>query len=227
MLFKLLYPLPDQFLVAVSGGVDSMSALYWLTNAEKRRVQGVVHFNHFTEHAFEAQELVRNWCKAYNIPFILGVLGKKLPKKGSLEHFYRNERYAFFDSVDPKDLPIVVAHHLDDCVEEYVACTMVKGFCGTIPYRRGRVIRPFRLWRKSSIVEYSEREKISYVQDKSNFDTCFRRNFIRHEILPNLFRINPGLYKIVEQAIHNQDEYNKVSILTEKCFNGTINSETE
>lgn len=210
MLFILSHTLPEKFFVAVSGGVDSMASLHWLNTESKRdKIQGVVHFNHKTTFSLRAQELVRKYCQAWDIPFILGILKEDVLKKGSIEHFFRTHRYTFFDSVEPTNIPIIVAHQLDDCLEEYIACTMVRGFMGTIPYQRGRVIRPFRLWKRQSILEYAKKEGIEYIDDPSNADEKFRRNFIRHSLVPRILTMNPGVYTLVKKAISMQDNRNK------------------
>ena len=207
--FKLTHKLPSKCFVAVSGGVDSMTALHWL-NRVKGRIKGVAHFHHNTgEFADESCELVRSTAQQMELPFFVHYNFGKPDKGESLEDYWRTQRYLWFKKLSRqyKDMPVVLAHTLDDCLEEYVMCTMVRGFSGTIPYTHGPCIRPFRRWKKESIRAYAHLNEVDYLEDPSNdWDWAFKRAYIRHNIVPNLFKINPGIYKMAEKAIEEQDK---------------------
>ena len=214
MLFNLTHKLPDHCFVAVSGGVDSMSALHWLASGNKNRVAGVVYISHGTAYSWEASSAVRKYFsqlreenKLHLTTILKGHSIDDLPGPGeSVENFWRDKRYEYFRIAS---LPVVLAHNFDDCVEEYIMCTMVRGREGTIPYQHGNCIRPFRLWKKASICAYAKRHKIPYVEDPSNVDVSFKRNFIRHLIAPKVVELNPGIYKIVGKMIEKQDKFDK------------------
>ncbi len=197
MLFNLTRKLPKKCWVAVSGGADSMAALHWLCMG--RKVEGVVHIHHNTgDFADKASDLVEDTACDSSLQFRGWKLSGDTPLYGSLEEYWRNARYSAFSEIDA---PVVVAHNLDDCVEEYVMNTMVRGRMGTIPYEHGNCIRPFRLWRRDSILDYCARKNIHYIDDPSNKDTKFKRNLIRHKVMPELLKLNPGLYKVVTKMI--------------------------
>ncbi len=206
-MFKLTHELPKSCWVAVSGGIDSMVALHWL--AKTGRVNGVIHVNYKTsKFSDEAEQLVRRvahytkgcqnvWCTTvpYGTP--------------ANEEAWRDFRYNFFSKVP--DTHIVTAHNMNDCLEEYITCTMKRGYVGTIPYRRGNVIRPFRQWTRDQICEYAEYHQVEFLEDPSNENTDFDRNLIRHEVVPHLLKINPGIWNIVSQAIITQDKWDSKS----------------
>lgn len=198
MLFKLTHKLPEKCWVAVSGGADSMAALHWLCMG--RKVEGIIHIDHNTgEFSDDAMTVVWDtWVKMEGMEIRWVHLDGTTPLYGSLEEYWRDARYAAYKEIDA---PVVVAHNLDDCVEEYVMNTIVRGRMGTIPYEHGNCIRPFRLWRRDSILEYCVRKGIHYLDDPSNKDTKFKRNLIRHNIMPELLKLNPGLYKVVTKMI--------------------------
>lgn len=213
MSFKLTHNLPNRCLVAVSGGVDSASALHWLSQV-KDRVAGVIHIHHNTgEFADKAQELVEQTVKEHpeNISLHVYRINRDPEEGSSLENFWRQQRYRFFQaaSIANNNLPVVLAHNLDDCLEEYIMCTMIRGFAGTIPYQHRSCIRPFRRWKKKDICRYADRNDIKFLTDPSNSDTRYKRNFVRLNIVDKIRTLNPGIYNIVEKAIQDQDNHNQ------------------
>lgn len=199
-MFNFTHPLPQKYWVACSGGIDSMSALHFLRKPLKNGLMGVVHINHGTAHAPEAERFVRSYCKMTKLPVMMYRVPGSPPKGESKECWWRDQRYGCFNAV-PGDAPIILAHNFDDCLEEYLMCVMVRGYQGTIPYSHGRCVRPFRLWKKENIRAYAERESVLFTEDPSNADTKFKRNYIRKHIVPHALKINPGLYKIVKRVI--------------------------
>ena len=74
-----------------------------------------------------------------------------------------------------------------------------------IPYANKNVIRPFRLNRKKELQLWANLNNVSYIEDKTNTDTRHTRNYIRHEMMPNVLRINPGIHKTIAKKV--KDEY--------------------
>jgi len=202
-MFKLTHPLPKKYWVAVSGGVDSMAALHWLRKPSRKGLLGVVHIDHNTTHAKKAREFVYSFCRTEDISLLMfGVEGQP-PKGESKEAWWRDRRYDIFKNQVPGDDAIILGHHFDDCLEEYLMNTLVRGFMDTIGYSHGRCVRPFRLWKKESIVEYAVRNKVPWINDPSNNDAKYKRNHIRHYITPEVLKLNPGVYNIVEKCIEH------------------------
>lgn len=197
-MFKLLYQLPEKCFVACSGGVDSMSALHFLA----RRVDRVLHVNHNTGiFADHSEVLVKKYCERNNFPLTVHTISSHPPEGKSKEEWWREQRYNFFKQYDH---PVVLAHQLDDCVEEYLMCVLVRGFSSTIPYSHANCIRPFRMWPKEEIIAYAEKNGIPYVQDPSNQDVKYKRNYIRHKILPEVLNLNPGVANIVRRLMEKE-----------------------
>jgi tRNA(Ile)-lysidine synthase len=199
-MFQLTHPLPRKYWIAVSGGVDSMAALHWLDKQSRRdSLLGVLHVNHNTgEFANIAEEHVNNHCYFEDITLKRLRLDSEPPKGESKEKWWRDRRYEFFKSFND---PVILAHNFDDCLEEYIMCTMVRGYSSTIPYSNGNCVRPFRLWKRSSIEEYAIKNNLKWVEDPSNTNTKHKRNYIRHVLVPQLLELNPGLYNIVRKVI--------------------------
>lgn len=208
MSFRLTHPLPEKCIVAVSGGVDSLAALHFLSRVEGR-VERVIHVNHASGvFSQDAEELVAKLCEERQINLTIRRIEIHMGEGESRENFWRNQRYRFFwDEWAMHNLPIVLAHNMDDCLEEYVICTMIRGYSGTIPYKHGCCIRPFRLWKRSDIEDYAKRNKIHWLHDPSNDDDCkFLRAKVRRRVAPRIRNLNPGIYNIVEKVIGEQDE---------------------
>lgn len=181
-----------------------MAALHWLLRGNK--LGGVIHVNHGTgSWADEAEEFVTQTCRDLNIDFGMMRLLDAPPPGASKEDWWRKERYRFFElQAHMDDMHVVTAHNLDDCVEEYVINCVVRGRQGTIPYQNGAVIRPFRTWSRDDITDYAIRHQLLWKDDPSNTNTKFLRNKIRHQTLPHLYDLNPGLHTMVRRMIERE-----------------------
>lgn len=187
--------LPKSVYVACSGGVDSMVVLDFLRRKHDVRV---LHFNHGTAHGLEAETFVTEYCRNNDISYIVDRVRESIPPGLSREAWWREKRYAFFDKYDVA--PIVTAHHLDDCVETWVWSSM-HGTGKIIPYRRNYVVRPFRLNRKRDLELWANLNSVPYIEDVSNEDLHYTRNFIRHELMDGVLKVNPGIHKTIKKKV--------------------------
>ena len=201
IVFKFNCAVPKNVTIAVSGGADSMAVLDFL---RRGRIVTVLHYNHGTgEFANNATALVREYCRHFNIACIEGYNKEEMPSGVSAEAWWRDKRYAWFDSVIiPSDMPIVTAHHLDDVAETWLFTSM-HGEARLIPGIRDQYIRPFLITRKKVFENWCQRKDVPYLEDPSNIDTKHMRNYIRHTMMPNALRVNPGLHKVLKKKIIN------------------------
>jgi tRNA(Ile)-lysidine synthase len=197
-MIKLLGKVPNNISVAVSGGVDSMFALDFLNNG--RRSIRVLHFNHGTEHADEAEKFVREYCCSKSIPCVVGSIEAQKDDGVSWEEYWRNQRYSFFEQHN--DRPIITAHHLNDAIEWWIFSSL-HGESKLIPRNNEKynVIRPFLLTPKSKMTAWAERKSVPFLQDPSNFSREHMRNVIRHDIVPTASLVNPGLEKTISKRL--------------------------
>ena len=196
-MIKLQGKIPRKVYVACSGGVDSMAAVDFL---KRNHDVFVLYFNHGTHHGMKAMKFVNNYCADNDIGFLTntGIDREKHPKE-SQEEYWRSIRYEWLERCTERQ--IVTAHHLDDCVETWVWSSM-HGTGKIIPYSRNdRVLRPFRMTRKRDLELWANLNNVPYIQDDSNTDTCYTRNYIRHEMMPNVLRVNPGIHKTISKKI--------------------------
>lgn len=166
-----------------------MMALHFMRNREVTPL----YFNHGTKFGDKCEEFLKD------IPNLkIGHLSRQLKRGESKENFWREERYKFFDQFT--DAPVVTCHHLNDVIETMVQ-SLSHGKVRGIPHKRGNYIRPFLLVSKDEIREYVKRHKVSYLDDPSNDDISFTRNRVRHNVVPELLKINPGLYKSARKFV--------------------------
>lgn len=193
-MIKLLTPLPKKLYVACSGGVDSMAALDFL---RRKHDVTAAYFDHYTEHGILAKHWLWHYCQSNSIPFVASELKKQKDPDLSWEEYWRNERYAWFESLNTT---VVTAHHLDDAVETWVWSSMHGN--PTLPHiERGNVLRPFLSTTKQELMDWCIKKNVPWYDDMSNTDTKYMRNYIRHEVMPVVQKINPGIQKTIKKKL--------------------------
>lgn len=183
--------------VAVSGGIDSMCLLHFL-NSQKSNLKielCAINIDHsIRQNSKQDSEFVKNYCKQNGIPcHCFKVDAKKFceQNKLSLEEGARICRYNVFNSLLQKKIvdKIAIAHHKQDQVETILLNlfrgTGLKGASG-MEYASNGYIRPFLDTDKSQILAYSTQNNIPFVEDETNYDTEFSRNFLRQDIIPQI-----------------------------------------
>jgi tRNA(Ile)-lysidine synthase len=196
-MIKIQGKIPRKVVVACSGGVDSMAVVDFL-----RRNHDVTafYFDHGTEHGHKSGQFLKEYYSNTNVQFIeRKIQDTTVPKDTSQEEFWRNERYKWFNHLSKKDA-VITCHHLDDCVETWVWSSM-HGSSHTINYRHGDIIRPFRLNRKREFELWCKLQNVPYLEDDSNKDLRYTRNYIRHEMMPHVLRVNQGIHKMLKKKM--------------------------
>jgi tRNA(Ile)-lysidine synthase len=180
-------PKPGKYVVAVSGGVDSVCLLDLL--ARKNGYQLVVaHFNHgIRSDSYLDAKLVEKLAGEYGTAFYLGE--GKLGGSAS-EASARRARYQFLNGVKVKtgSLAIITAHHQDDRIETVVINlirgTGRKGLSSIM--ETAEIKRPLLNVPKHQLRDYALLHNLSWREDSSNLDRRYLRNYVRLEILPKL-----------------------------------------
>jgi tRNA(Ile)-lysidine synthase len=142
-------------------------------------------------------ELVRSACEKWGIPFF----GERIPAahwenfKGSWELEARNLRYRIFENlvVEHGFDRVLLAHHRDDVVEtvlmNQLRGTGLSGMKG-IPPLREPFARPLLGFTKKELIQFAQKNEISWMEDESNNDTRYLRNAIRHRLIPLMEEIH-------------------------------------
>ena len=196
-MIRIIGKIPKRVTVACSGGVDSMVFVDFLLKGNRK--VDLAYFNHDTGHSREAERFVKQYAAKNNLILTVGrVRGSKGSR--SLEEFWRDERYEFLESLGSNY--IITCHHLDDVVETWLF-TSFHGESKLIPHKRGnKIYRPFLMTEKSSILNYANRKAIDWIEDPSNRMTKnIMRNHIRHNIVPQVLKVNPGIRKTIRKKL--------------------------
>lgn len=168
-----------------------MSALEFLLRG--RREVTVAYFNHSTAHGDDAEAFLKDFCDRQKLPLVTGRYKHKDDQKPPTEASWREERYEFLSQFDT---PVITAHHLQDAVEWWIFSSLRGNPALISPVREDiPVLRPFITSRPEDL--HSHFCKYEHVQDPSNSQTVYTRNYIRHEILPKTLRVNPGIYTTI------------------------------
>ncbi len=195
----------DVIYVGLSGGADSVCLLLCLLEmSEKYNAQiRAIHINHQLrgQESDADEEFCRKLCERLNVPFVskcIDVKGYAEKGKLSCEEAARELRYKAFHALECDK--IATAHNLNDNAETVLfnltRGTGLKGLCG-IPPVRGKIIRPLIGTSRTEIEAFLKGKNQDYVTDSTNLTDEFSRNKIRHNVIPELLKINSSfLYNI-------------------------------
>lgn len=197
--YKMLSP-GDTVLVALSGGADSMALASFLYKyAAQLGIQLVCAH---VEHGLRGDESLRDlnfvqaWCDARGIllhTLRIHAAVEAARQKMGVEEYARMRRYAFFDSIACDK--IATAHSQSDNVETMLfrlaRGTSPHGLVG-IPPVRGKVIRPLIEIPGAEIRAYCRQQGIDYVEDSTNCDNAYARNYVRNVLVPAFEKLNPA-----------------------------------
>lgn len=184
------------FLLAVSGGADSMVLLHLFQHAGLKFEVAHVNYQLRGEDSDADQKIVEDFCNVNHIAFHLYKVSEKDQKpKNSVQTWARNLRYDFFrDIQESGNLEyLVTAHHLNDQLESFLInlskASGIKGLSG-IPASENQILRPLLEFSKDEIYAFAQENNIDFREDLSNKKNDYLRNFIRNEIAPKLFETN-------------------------------------
>jgi tRNA(Ile)-lysidine synthase len=199
----------DRILLAVSGGIDSvvMSELFHRAGY----LFGIAHCN-FGLRGMESdadETFVEKLAGKYKVPFyskrFLTAMDAK-EKRISIQMAARELRYQWFEELRLKNKYafVATAHHLDDQVETFfinlLRSTGIAGLHGILP-RQGNLIRPLLFSYRNNIEAFARKYKLAFREDSSNLETKYKRNKIRHEIIPVFRELNPIFPQLLTETI--------------------------
>ena len=226
MLQKLAKHIDEQFpflkekklLVAISGGVDSVVLTHLLHQ---------LHFNISLAHCnFNLRGTESDLDEVF-----VKELGESLNIQTFTTHFNTNEyavknklatqlaarelRYNWFNSLSQENIfdYILTAHHADDNLETFIINlsrgTGLEGLTG-IPPINENIVRPLLIFPREEIVTFAKNNNIEWREDKSNAETKYLRNKIRHQITPTLKELNPNLLNNFNKTIDHLKESQQI-----------------
>jgi tRNA(Ile)-lysidine synthase len=228
----------QSFILAVSGGLDSMVLLHLMHKLKPQARFKVVHFHHgptddsallnYRDQCLKLIEKETELLKQSHNTILISSVSKALLQS---EDDCRKARWSFFDSLADEGEMIVTAHHLDDRLET-IMLKLLRGSSldGVSSFKmwNGKVFRPFLNISKNELYEYAQNNNIKWLDDPSNSESEFLRNWLRNEWLVQLdkkleggrLNLAKSLIKIADQAIDNDDFSSKFQ---ENCISNQLN----
>ena len=185
----------NRIFVAFSGGLDSTALLFLCNEAFKQKKISnlkAIHINHnLSKNSDDWQQHCESFCRSNNIEFE-SFMVEVSNNRSSIESQARQARYKIFESLLDENDKILLAHHRDDVFETILLRlfrgTGVDGLSGLNEKRslgKGEIVRPFLNLPKSDLRIFIDENDLPYVEDDTNSNNDFDRNFLRNEIVPS------------------------------------------
>jgi len=206
----------DKFWVACSGGMDSSVLLHlFFSNKNKiKQALEVIYVNHgLQEKSVEWGEFCKEQCNHYGISFSQLEIIESVPKGISIEAWARDKRYSLIaQSMNNNDV-LFTAHHQDDQVETFFLQALrgsgprgLASMPSVKPFSKGFHARPLLHYKRSELLTYANNNGLVWHDDISNSDTRHDRNYLRHNILPEIEARWPAYRETISRMVNHQNE---------------------
>jgi tRNA(Ile)-lysidine synthase len=200
-----------KLLLAFSGGLDSCALLHLLVQVNKTLPfqLSAQHVHHgLSMNADTWASLCADTCQSLNVP--LKITKVQVNNQGlGMEAAAREARYNVLVQSDADF--VLLAHHQDDQAETFLLQLArgagVKGLAG-MAAASGKLLRPLLDVSRRALLEYAKQHNLIWVEDESNLETKYDRNFIRHEVLPVLARQYPAIRQTISRSAQHMAEAN-------------------
>ncbi len=204
-----LFSKTDKLLLAFSGGIDSVVLADLLNKAGYHIELAHCNFQLRGQEAKDDTAFCENFAKSISAPFHVIYFDTKTyaaEHKLSIQMAARELRYNWFKTLKAEHgfNYILTAHHANDNIEtlfvNLIRGTGIKGLQG-IQVKQHDIVRPILFATKDEIKEYALKKNLSFREDSSNQEVKYKRNFIRHQIIPELKKLNPALEETFTTSI--------------------------
>ena len=200
--------------LAFSGGLDSTVLLHLLVSINKSfPFQLSAHHVHhgLSPNADSWANFCTEFCAKLNVPLTISNVKVEQNSGLGLEAAAREARYKAL-ATSPADL-ICLAHHQDDQAEtlllQLARGAGVKGLAGMATVS-GKLLRPLLDVPRSDLEAYAKQHQLTWIEDESNADTRFDRNFMRHEILLKLEKQYPAIKQTISRSAQHMADANEL-----------------
>lgn len=204
-----LFTKKDKLLLAFSGGVDSVVLAVLLRQAGYTFDLAHCNFKLRGKESDADEKFCKDFAKKNKLKIHTKQFDtKKFVKDSgrSVQMAARELRYNWFMELAKKNNYnfVLTAHHTNDTVEtiliNLVRGTGINGLKG-IPVKQNLIVRPLLFATKESILAFAGKNKLKYRNDSSNDEVKYKRNYLRHEIIPGLKKLNPALESTFENNV--------------------------
>ncbi|MDQ3551665.1 MAG: tRNA lysidine(34) synthetase TilS [Bacteroidota bacterium] len=208
------------YLLAVSGGVDSVVLTELAKQANLNFSIAHCNFNLRGEESKRDEGFVQQLAEKYNIPSHIKQFDTNsfaIENKLSIQEAARKLRYDWFDELRKENnfSHIIIAHHADDNIEtvlmNFFRGTGLNGLTGMAAYYDSKkIMRPLISVRRKEIEVFAQKHNLPWVEDSSNAEAKYTRNYFRNELIPALKRIYP---QVEENILDTIERLKKTSLL--------------
>ncbi|GHG01062.1 tRNA lysidine(34) synthetase TilS [Thalassotalea marina] len=226
--------------VAFSGGIDSQVLLHALANLKSSKFPdlnlNVCHVHHgLSDNADTWLAFAEHTCNQLKLPLVTHRVKLTVNARESLEAVAREARYQVFKTVCHKNAVIVTGHHQDDQWETFLLALKrgsgVQGLgamqqLSNLGHQQQVLCRPLLNTSKRAIYDYAKLHALDWIEDESNQDTRFDRNFIRHHLTPMLTeRWTAFISTVARSAQHCQEAQQILNEVAEQDLQLTLSNE--
>jgi len=203
--------------VGLSGGVDSVVLMYILNylKGDYNLNISAVYVNHnISRNSHDWGVSCENFAKSIGVNFCsFSVNATKNQADVGLEASARAERYNCFKMINANY--IALAHHQDDQVETMMlqllrgaGCDGVSGMelVSNLNGSNAKLFRPLLDVKKSDLIDFAIKNNLSWIEDESNFESEYKRNFLRNDVLPLIEKQFPSYRKTLSRSSKNMHE---------------------
>ncbi len=208
--------------VAYSGGVDSQVLLHALAKLKHAKQSSylipqpisVCHVNHgLSDNAMQWQNFAKQQCQQVNLPITVFQVNVQPQPQQSLEALARNARYKALQSLSTEPMMIITGHHSDDQAETFLLALKrgsgLKGLSAmakSTKLGKDLLVRPLLNISRAQIVDYAKLYGLTWIEDESNSDNSFDRNFIRNDVMPLLADRWPSIANTINRSSEHCQE---------------------
>jgi tRNA(Ile)-lysidine synthase len=224
----------NHFMIAVSGGLDSIVLAYLMHHAGASCSIAHANFQLRGAESTRDEQFVRSFASSLHIPIFVHAFETAQyaeTYKMGIQEAAREIRYAWFDTLlqqvsaeKGKAAFLLTAHHADDQVEtvlmQLFRGTGLHGLTG-IPARREDIIkmmRPLLTFSKAQIKNFALKNQIDHIEDSSNFSNDYTRNLIRNQLIPQIESVYPQVTTNILDTIERLKEAEQIVNNTIQAF---------
>lgn len=200
----------NRFVIALSGGLDSMVLAtlikQWCYENDKSCI--AVHVHHgLSANADHWVDVVKNFCHQIELECVVERVRLDLTNGDSIEQQARQKRYqALSQHIGDNDV-LLTGQHADDQLETFLLALKrgsgPKGLSSMpqcAPFGKGFIARPLLNIARSELEAYAKNRQLKWIEDESNDDERYDRNFLRHRIVPDLKERWPSIACAAERS---------------------------
>jgi tRNA(Ile)-lysidine synthase len=236
---KNLLDLEKSYLLAISGGIDSVCLGHLLHGLGVKFSLGHVNFQLRGKESDEDEAFVRTLAAKWEVPILVKKTRKEIFKTTgkSTQMAARDFRYEWFEELVKSDgfEGVLVAHQFEDQIEtiflNLLRGTGIEGLYG-MSEKRGVILRPLLPFTRSQIRSYMEQNGLKWRNDSSNDTNDYKRNLLRNRVLPTLNDDFPDALQVLDmsfkrlkdtgKAFSNCSDYGEINMSAGKMAINTL-----